>query len=66
MQLSLDLLPDQSIEQLAKKLQPSKKQSLSNVWRKAGLDATKSAVVRELVPKNLGMIQWLWHKRLSI
>ena len=53
MQLSLDLLPDQSIEQLAKKLQPSKKQSLSNVWRKAGLDATKSAVVRELVPKNL-------------
>ena len=53
MQLSLDLLPDQSIEQLAKKLQPSKKQSLSNVWRKAGLDATKSAVARELVPKNL-------------
>lgn len=53
MQLSLDLLPDQSIEQLAKKLQPSKKQSLSNVWRKAGLDAAKSAVVRELVPKNL-------------
>ena len=26
---------------------------MSKVWRKAGLDATKSAVVRELVPKNL-------------
>ena len=53
MQLHLDLLPDLSIEQLCQKLQPSKKQSLSNIWRKAGLDAVKSAVVRELVDKAL-------------
>ncbi|OTG84881.1 TIGR03862 family flavoprotein [Acinetobacter sp. ANC 4648] len=53
MQLYLDLLPDQSIEQLAKKLQPSKKQSLSNVWRKAGLDQVKAGLVRELVDKSV-------------
>ena len=60
MQLYLDLLPDQSIEQLAKKLQPSKKQSLSNVWRKAGLDSAKSALVRELLPKEM------WHAPLQL
>ncbi len=53
LQLHLDLLPDLSIEQLTQKLQPSKKQSVSNIWRKAGLDAAKSAVVRELVDKAL-------------
>jgi uncharacterized flavoprotein (TIGR03862 family) len=53
MQLSLDLFPDQSVAQLAKKLQPSKKQSLSNLWRKAGLDGAKAALVRELVAKAL-------------
>jgi len=53
MQLYLDLLPDQGIEQLATKLQPSKKQSLSNVWRKAGLDAAKANLVRELVKKDV-------------
>jgi uncharacterized flavoprotein (TIGR03862 family) len=53
MQLHLDLFPNQSIEQLAQKLQPSKKQSLSNVWRKAGLDGAKAALVRELVAKAL-------------
>ena len=53
MQLYLDLLPEQSMEQLAKKLQPGKKQSLSNVWRKAGLDAAKTSLVRELVAKPL-------------
>lgn len=51
MQLYLDLLPDQTVQQLAQKLQPSKKQSLSNVWRKAGLDQVKASVVREIVPK---------------
>ena len=56
MRLHLDLLPDQSIEQLAHKLQPSKKQSLSNVWRKAGLDNVKANLVRELVTKAL------WHQ----
>ena len=53
MVLQLDLLPDQSAEQLAAKLQPSKKQSLSNVWRKAGLDSAKANLVRELVDKAL-------------
>ncbi|MGC3818746.1 TIGR03862 family flavoprotein [Acinetobacter sp. G11] len=53
MQLYLDLLPEQSMEQLVKKLQPGKKQSLSTVWRKAGLDAAKASLVRELVAKPL-------------
>lgn len=53
MALTLDLLPDQSVEQLAKKLQPSKKQSLSNIWRKAGLDTAKANLVREFVAKNI-------------
>lgn len=53
MALYLDLLPDQSAEQLAQKLRPGKKQSLSNVWRKAGLDAAKASLVRELVAKAL-------------
>ena len=50
-QLMLDLLPELSHVQLVQKLQPSKKQSLSNVWRKAGLDAAKASLIRELVPK---------------
>lgn len=49
--LSLDLMPNVTHQELVQKLQPSKKQSLSNVWRKAGLDATKSALLRELVDK---------------
>ena len=56
MQLHLDLLPDISLEQLVQKLQPSKKQSLNNVWRKAGLDPVKAALLRELVAKEL------WHQ----
>lgn len=53
MVLNLDLFPDQTAEQLAKKLQPSKKQSLTNVWRKAGLDGAKAALVRELISKQI-------------
>lgn len=53
MQLYLDLLPDQSVEQLVQKLQPSKKQSLANIWRKAGLDTAKVHLLRELVAKPL-------------
>jgi uncharacterized flavoprotein (TIGR03862 family) len=53
MQLNLDLFPDQTEEQLALKLKPSKKQSLSNVWRKAGLDGAKAALIRELVAKDM-------------
>lgn len=53
LQINLDLLPDQSLEQLIQKLQPSKKQSTNNIWRKAGLDAAKSNLIRELVNKLL-------------
>ena len=53
MVIYLDLLPDQSQSQLAQKLQSSKKQSMSNVWRKAGLDSAKSNLVRELIDKSV-------------
>lgn len=53
MQLCLDLLPDLSLEQLTEKLRPTKKQSLSNIWRKAGLDNAKANLVREIVSKKL-------------
>lgn len=53
MALYLDLLPDQTAQQLAAKQQSSKKQSLSNVWRKAGLDTAKANLVRELTDKAL-------------
>lgn len=59
-EIILDLLPDQSIEQLAQKLQPSKKQSLSNVWRKAGLDNAKANLVREIVAKEI------WNNPLAL
>ena len=49
--LTLDLLPDVTVQELAVRLKPTKKQSLSNVWRKAGLDAAKASLVRELVAK---------------
>ena len=51
--LYLDLLPDLSVAQLAQKLQPSKKQSTANIWRKAGLDIAKANLVREVVDKSL-------------
>lgn len=47
----LDLLPDMQQAALAHKLKPSAKQSLNNIWRKAGLDQTKAALLREIVPK---------------
>lgn len=53
LQLHLDLLPDVSIDQLEKKLQGNKKQSLTNLWRKAGLDTIKINLLREIVEKNL-------------
>ena len=53
MRIKLDLLPDLTVDQLARKLQPSKKQSSSNLWRKAGLDPAKASLVRELVEKSL-------------
>ncbi|KYQ81343.1 flavoprotein [Acinetobacter sp. NRRL B-65365] len=53
LQLQLDLLPDVSVEQLEKKLQANKKQSLTNLWRKAGLDNVKINLLREIVEKSL-------------
>ena len=53
LQLKLDLLPDVSVVELTEKLSASKKQSMSNIWRKAGLDAAKANLVREIVPKAL-------------
>ena len=44
--LYLDLLPDVSAEQLEKKLHGNKKQSLTNIWRKAGLDHVKINLLR--------------------
>ncbi|MDQ9022042.1 TIGR03862 family flavoprotein [Acinetobacter sichuanensis] len=51
--LHLDLLPDLSLAQLTQKLLPAKKQSMSNLWRKAGLDTAKANLVREIVDKSL-------------
>ena len=51
--IQLDLMPDLSHQQLIQKLQPSKKQSLNNVWRKAGLDAAKVNLIRECVDQSL-------------
>ncbi|MCU4580600.1 TIGR03862 family flavoprotein [Acinetobacter gyllenbergii] len=53
LQLHLDLLPDVSIDQLEQKLQANKKQSLTNLWRKAGLDQVKINLLREVVAKSL-------------
>ena len=53
MHLNLDLLPDQTVDQLAEKLKPNRKQSTSNLWRKAGLDVAKSNLLRVVVDKAL-------------
>ena len=47
----LDLLPDVSLDQLTQKLQGNKKQSLTNLWRKVGLDQVKINLLREVVAK---------------
>ena len=47
----LDLLPDVSQTLLAQKLKPMAKQSLNNIWRKAGLDQAKATLLRETLPK---------------
>jgi uncharacterized flavoprotein (TIGR03862 family) len=51
LKLHLDLLPDVSLQQLQQKLQGNKKQSLTNLWRKAGLDTVKINLLREIVDK---------------
>ena len=49
--LYLDILPDQTIEQIVQKLQQGKKQSLNTLWQKIGLDKTKIALIRDVVEK---------------
>ena len=52
--LWLDLLPDVEVSTLAQRLTGQGKQSLANVWRKAGLDTAKATLIREALPKS----QW--------
>ncbi len=47
----VDLLPDVSANVLRQRLQKSAKQSMQTVWRKAGLEAPKIALIRECIPK---------------
>lgn len=47
----LDLLPDMSADVLRQRLQKTAKQSMQTLWRKAGLDTTKMALIRECIPK---------------
>jgi len=61
LQLYLDLLPDISLTQLENKLQGNKKQSLTNIWRKAGLDQVKINLIREVVAK----AQWSDAKQMA-
>ena len=49
--LYLDLLPNVSESVLAERLAGHPKDSLSNRWRKAGLDQVKSALIRDQLPK---------------
>lgn len=51
-QIFFDLLPNLSQAQLQQRLQSQAKQSQANLWRKAGLDAVKSALIREVLPKS--------------
>lgn len=50
--LHIDLRPEMSVLQLAKKLQIRGKQSLSNYLRKAGFPAVASALLNELFPSD--------------
>lgn len=60
MYLYLDLLPDVSEAQLIQKLKPQAKLSTAKLWRKAGLDPVKAAVLREVVDKSL------WHDATAL
>ena len=52
--LYLDLLPYVTRNKLCALLAPSGKQSINNIWRKAGLDSVKIALIRE------GLAQEKW------
>ncbi|MDD5053211.1 MAG: TIGR03862 family flavoprotein [Sulfuricurvum sp.] len=49
--LYLDLLPHSSEAALATRLAHTGKQSTDNIWRKAGLEGLKAALIREMLPK---------------
>lgn len=49
--LYLDLLPYVTLNKLRTLLTPSGKQSINNIWRKAGLESVKMALIREGLPK---------------
>ncbi|MEC7118983.1 MAG: TIGR03862 family flavoprotein [Pseudomonadota bacterium] len=51
-QIFLDLLPNLDQAQLQERLHAKAKQSQTNLWRKAGLDPVKSALIREGLPKS--------------
>lgn len=50
--LYLDLLPYVTNTKLTALLAPKAKQSTNNIWRKAGLDSVKIALMREALPKD--------------
>jgi len=50
--LYLDLLPHIAEADLVSRLTSVSKQSTDNIWRKAGLDGVKGALIRELLSKN--------------
>ncbi|MDD2267742.1 TIGR03862 family flavoprotein [Sulfuricurvum sp.] len=50
--LYLDLLPYITEIELISRLTSSSKQSTDNIWRKAGLDGVKGALIQELLPKD--------------
>ncbi len=58
--LYLDLLPHISETDLVSRLTSSTKQSTDNVWRKAGIEGGKGALIRELLPKEQ------WNDPLSV
>ncbi|MGL4767337.1 MAG: TIGR03862 family flavoprotein [Formosimonas sp.] len=49
--LNVDLYPDVAESELVRRLQPFGKLSTSNLWRKAGLDGVRVALLREALPK---------------
>lgn len=58
--LYLDLLPHADENALISRLTSSGKQSRDNLWRKAGLEGVKAALLREALPKEK------WHDPLSV
>ncbi|WP_114799950.1 TIGR03862 family flavoprotein [Moraxella canis] len=50
--LSVDLMPDKSVDAIYQTLSQAKRKSLNTLLKKAGLDAVKIAVLRECTPKS--------------